>query len=191
MNVAHPGGGNLGPARVLIVDDEASARRQLNRFLAEHPGVTVVGEARDGEEALAVFGETRPDIVLLDIRMPRMDGLTAARRIHGKAPKTYIIFLTAHPEFEYAREAVRLGATDYVLKPIRQEEFRNALRRVLAGRGREAVREARARETQDVLQSLLPFMRRDFLNILITRPSLFDRSELHAQARAQIGRAHV
>ncbi|RJQ10362.1 MAG: response regulator [Bacillota bacterium] len=184
MSVVHPGAGNLGPARVLIVDDEASARGQLRRFLASHPGVTVVGEARDGEEALAVFDETRPDIVLLDIRMPRMDGITAARHMHRKASKTHIVFLTAHPEFEYAREAVRLGAIDYVVKPIRQDEFRNALRRVLASRGREVVREARARETEEVVRSLLPFMRRDYLNILITRPSLFDRSELEAQARA-------
>lgn len=184
MGPATTGGGAVGPARVLIVDDEASARRQIRHFLAGHPGITIVGEARDGEEAVAVFGQTKPDMVLLDIRMPRMDGLAAARLIHKQAPETYIVFLTAYPEFEYAQQAVRLGATDYVLKPVRREELRTVLRRVLASRGRRAVRQARMRESGDAFRALMPFMRRDYLNILITRPSLLDRDELEGQTRA-------
>lgn len=168
---------------VLVVEDEVSARRQIGSYLAGMPGIRIAGEARDGEEAVRETARLHPDIILLDIRMPRLDGLAAARLIRQQDPDAVIVFLTAYPEFEYARQAVRLGASDYVLKPIKREELRLAVehaaekcaaRRSAAGSGGIAPVEA----------PLEPLVRKEFLNILVTWPHLLRGEEAAAQARA-------
>jgi two-component system LytT family response regulator len=110
--------------RALIVDDEAPARRRLARMLAKIPGVEVAGEARDGDEALALIRERAPDLVLLDIRMPGTDGLTLAREHRDLPP---IVFTTAHAE--HAIAAFELAALDYLLKPIEEERLVRAIER--------------------------------------------------------------
>lgn len=110
---------------VLIVDDEGIARRRLRRLLQKIPGVEVVGEAADGEAALAAIAEIQPRVVLLDIRMPGMDGLTLAERL---PPGTYVVFTTAHEE--YAVGAFEAAAVDYLLKPIDSDRLLEALDRV-------------------------------------------------------------
>lgn len=176
-------GAMVEPARVVVVDDEARSRQQIVRFLADMPSLVVVGEARDGDEALEVVRNLNPDIVLLDIRMPRLDGLKAARTMHREHPDLLIVFLTAHPEFEYAQEAIRVGAADYILKPFRREQVREALRRIV-GRHNQRLLEARQRSKQDdVLKSLLPVMRREYLNLLVTWPHAFTEEEAEEKAR--------
>nr|MDA3845816.1 response regulator [Vallitaleaceae bacterium] len=86
-------------------------------------GFKVIGEAKNGEEALEMADSLQPDIVLTDINMPKMDGLTFAQKLIDIAPNTGIIFITGHNEFEYAKKAIRIGASDYILKPFEKEEL--------------------------------------------------------------------
>lgn len=109
--------------RVLVVDDEAPARRRLVRMLGRMPGVEVVGEAADGEQALARIREHAPDLLLLDIDMPEMDGLELAE-LPGLPP---VVFTTAHAE--HALRAFEVAAIDYLLKPISRQRLAEALER--------------------------------------------------------------
>lgn len=111
--------------KVLLVDDETLARERLRRLLAELPDCAVCGEAGDGRTALALCVELQPDVVLLDIRMPGMDGLEAARYIAGLPDPPAVIFTTAFGD--HALEAFEACAADYLLKPIRAERLAAAL----------------------------------------------------------------
>jgi len=113
--------------RVLIVDDEPPARERLGRMLAELPEVAVVGEAGNGAEALEACGRLLPDIVLLDIRMPGMDGIEAARHLNALKEPPAVIFVTAHDE--HALAAFEAQALGYLLKPVRQEKLARAIQR--------------------------------------------------------------
>jgi DNA-binding LytR/AlgR family response regulator len=110
---------------VLVVDDEPIARRRLLRMLASMDDMEVAGEAADGEEALEKIEKLAPDVLLLDIRMPGLDGLSLARRRRAQLPP--VIFITAHAEF--AVEAFASEAVDYLLKPVERGRLEEALRR--------------------------------------------------------------
>lgn len=114
--------------RVLIVDDEAPARRRLRDLLAEIDGAHVVGEAADGREAIARMQELAVDVVLMDIAMPVMDGLEAARHMVRLDQPPAVVFCTAYDA--HALAAFEAGALDYLLKPIRKERLVQALERV-------------------------------------------------------------
>jgi two-component system, LytTR family, response regulator len=121
------------PLRALIVDDEPVARSVLAEELAEMEAVSVVGEAENGEAALRQIEGLRPDLVLLDIQMPVMDGFEVIRRLRGPLPA--IVFVTAYSE--HALRAFEIGAVDYLLKPISVERLHAALERArLARRSR-------------------------------------------------------
>lgn len=111
--------------KILIVDDEAPARQRLQRLIGAMDDHTVVGEASNGIEAIALFNQTRPDLVLLDIRMPGMDGLETAKHLVRAEHPPAIIFTTAYDD--HALEAFQAHATDYLLKPIRAEHLQEAL----------------------------------------------------------------
>lgn len=111
--------------RVLVVDDEAPARRRLVRMLERLPDLQVIGQARDGCEALAMIRRLSPDLVLLDIRMPTMDGITLASGYPDLPP---IVFTTAHAE--HALRAFDVAAIDYLLKPIEPERLARAIDRI-------------------------------------------------------------
>jgi two-component system response regulator AlgR len=113
--------------RVLIVDDEPLARARLDALLKECADVDVVGSVGDGEAALAALSETQPDLLLLDINMPGMDGKALAARLANRA-RPQVVFCTAYEA--HAVHAFDLGAADYLLKPVRVERLRDALRRV-------------------------------------------------------------
>jgi two-component system response regulator AlgR len=113
--------------RVLIVDDELPARERLRRLLAEQADIECVGEAANGLEALRQIEALRPDLVLLDIRMPRMDGLETARHLVKLEPAPAVVFVTAYGD--YALQAFEAQAVDYVLKPVRAERLSQALAR--------------------------------------------------------------
>jgi two-component system, LytTR family, response regulator AlgR len=113
--------------RVLIVDDEPLARARLAALLAECEDVEVVGSVGDGEAALRVLSEARPDVLLLDINMPGMDGKALAARLANRQ-RPQIVFCTAYEA--HAVHAFDLGAADYLLKPVRVERLRDALKRV-------------------------------------------------------------
>lgn len=111
--------------RILIVDDEPLARERLRALLAELEAGEIVGEAASGLEALALAARAAPDLVLLDIRMPGMDGLEAAQHLARLAPAPAVVFTTAYDE--HALAAFEAQAIDYLLKPIRPERLRSAL----------------------------------------------------------------
>ncbi|HEX7090853.1 MAG TPA: LytTR family DNA-binding domain-containing protein [Longimicrobiales bacterium] len=117
------------PVRVVIVDDEPPARAKLRRFLAADPRVTIVGEAGDGEEAVRVIEETRPDVVFLDVRMPGLDGFDVLAALELD-PLPHVVFATAHDE--YAVRAFDVRALDYLLKPADRERVARALDRAVA-----------------------------------------------------------
>jgi two-component system LytT family response regulator len=128
--------------RVVIVDDEPLARRRLQRLLKAHDDVEVVGEATNGDEAVGVVLESRPEALFMDVRMPGSDGLEALRKLREKLPADVlpmVVFTTAYEE--HAVEAFELEGTDYLLKPIGKAALARAMQRLRRGawqRGREA-----------------------------------------------------
>ncbi|MCD9088251.1 LytTR family DNA-binding domain-containing protein [Stenotrophomonas sp. SY1] len=121
--------------KVVIADDEPLARERLRALLAEHEGVTVVAEASNGAEALHACAQTLPDMVLLDIAMPGVDGLEAARHLAQFQPRPAVVFCTAYDA--HALSAFEAAAIDYLMKPVRAERLATALERVrtfIAGR---------------------------------------------------------
>jgi len=112
--------------KILIVDDEPPARERLRRLLDEIDGYEVVAEASNGEEALAACSELKPDVVLLDVRMPGLSGLQVARHIDCLEEPPAVIFTTAYDQ--YAVEAFETEAVGYLLKPVRKEKLTHALR---------------------------------------------------------------
>ena len=112
--------------RALIVDDEPLARARMAALLGECAGVEVVGSVDDGEAALAALHALQPDVLLLDINMPGIDGVSLAQRLAGRT-RPQVIFCTAYEA--HALKAFELGATDYLLKPVRLERLREALQR--------------------------------------------------------------
>jgi len=119
--------------RVLIVDDHALFRRGLMLVLESEPGIEVVGEAEDGDDAVAKAESFAPDVVLMDVRMPRLSGIEATRALAASLPTTKIIMLTVSDEEEDLYEAIKAGAAGYLLKEISIEEVADAVRAVVQG----------------------------------------------------------
>lgn len=115
--------------RILIVDDESLARDRIKRILLEQNEHEVLGEAANGQEALQKIEALHPDVVLLDIRMPGIDGLEVARHLVGMDEPPAVIFTTAYDE--YALEAFKVHAVDYLLKPVRPDRLSEALQKAL------------------------------------------------------------
>jgi DNA-binding NarL/FixJ family response regulator len=118
---------------VLIADDQALVRVGLRKILENEPETTVVGEAVDGEDAVAAAGRLRPDVVLMDIRMPVLDGIEATRRIVRAQPETRVLILTTFGLDTYVYDALRAGASGFMLKDAPPEEITAAVRIVASG----------------------------------------------------------
>jgi DNA-binding NarL/FixJ family response regulator len=121
------------PIRALIVDDHALFRRGLEMVLAAEDDIELVGEASDGTEAVAKAGEALPDVVLMDIRMPKSSGIQACREMKDVAPSSKIVMLTISDEEEDLFEAIRAGASGYLLKDIPLDEVADVVRAVHGG----------------------------------------------------------
>ena len=123
-----------GPViRVLVVDDHAVVRQGLRTFLELQEDIEVVGEAADGEQALSAVGSLEPDVVLMDLVMPRLDGVSAIERLRELAPATRVIVLTSFLDEDKVLPAVRAGAAGYLLKDVQPAELVRAIR--MADRG--------------------------------------------------------
>jgi two-component system NarL family response regulator len=135
LAAAAPGPGLLSvePIRVLVVDDHALFRRGLQMVLEQEPDIEVVGEASDGSEAVQKAADTLPDIVLMDVRMPKRGGIDACTAIHDAVPSTKIIMLTISDEEADLYDAIKAGAMGYLLKEISIEEVASAIRAVHGG----------------------------------------------------------
>ncbi|MGI8693048.1 MAG: response regulator [Geodermatophilaceae bacterium] len=119
--------------RVLLADDQRLVRTGFAMILEAHDDVQVVGEAADGHQAVELARQTRPDVVLMDIRMPRMDGLAATRQVVGELPATRVLVLTTFDVDKYVYDALRAGASGFLLKDVGRAELVNAVRVVAAG----------------------------------------------------------
>jgi two-component system chemotaxis response regulator CheY len=115
---------------VLIVDDLTFIKMVL-KDLVEKAGFRVVGEASDGEEALRLFEEKRPNVVLMDITMPKMDGLTALQRILEKDPEAKVIMCSALGQQRLILQAIQMGAKDFIVKPFRPERVIGSIKKIL------------------------------------------------------------
>ena len=131
--------------RVVVADDQAVVRAGFRTILQAEPDLVVVGEAADGAEAVAVAGRTRPDLVLMDVRMPGVDGLTATRRLAGPgvADPVAVLVVTTFDLDEYVFAALRSGASGFLLKDIEPDELVAAVRVVAGGHGLVAPRVTR------------------------------------------------
>lgn len=119
--------------RLLIVDDYPVVREGLRAMLSTDQTLEIVGEASDGVEAVAMVAEKKPNVVLMDIGMPNMDGLEATRRIKDKQPSTSVIVLTMHDNDAYVIDALRAGASGYLLKDASRELLLHTVRTVSSG----------------------------------------------------------
>ena len=119
--------------RVAVVDDQRLFTRGLSGLVGMLAGVEVVGVAYDGEEAIALCRQEEPDVVLMDISMPKMDGISATREIRSLLPQSAVIILTAHEEDERVFEGIKAGAQGYLLKDAELEDLSRAIRTVYAG----------------------------------------------------------
>jgi DNA-binding NarL/FixJ family response regulator len=125
--------GAAEPIRALIVDDHALFRRGLEMVLESEPDIELVGQASDGDEAIQRAGESLPDVVLMDIRMPRSSGIEACRALKNVAPSAKIVMLTISDEEDDLFDAIRAGASGYLLKDIPLDEVADAVRAVYGG----------------------------------------------------------
>lgn len=154
---AHTSMGAAPPStiRVLLVDDHAVVRSGLKAFLLAWDDLNLVGEASDGEEAVRLCSQVQPDVVLMDLQMPRMDGATATRLIRETNPQIQVIALTSFKEEELVQAALRAGAIGYLLKNISAEDIVAAIRS--AARGRPTLSpEATSALIHGATQSALP-----------------------------------
>lgn len=120
--------------RILIAEDHTLLREGLRSMIAAIPDFEVVGEARDGKEALLLAISLKPDLVMMDLSMPVMNGIEATRQVRRRLPQTRILVLTVQKSEEYVREALQAGANGYVLKDATYDELVSALRHVLDGK---------------------------------------------------------
>lgn len=147
--------------RVLIADDHTILREGLRKLLEEETDIEVVGEAADGHEAIAKATALKPDVILLDVAMPGMNGIAAAKRLRTTAPGSKVVILTVHQEEEYVYETLRAGACGYVLKDAAAPELIGAIRKTARGEvylspevSRLVVREEGLTEIKTVSQEL-------------------------------------
>lgn len=122
-----------GPITVMLVDDHLLVRRGFRRMLEDDPGIQVVAEAGDGEEAVEIALRERPDVIVMDFGLPSMNGAVATRRIIEREPDAAILILSMHSEPTYVRNCLDAGARGYLLKNAKDVELVEAVRRVAAG----------------------------------------------------------
>lgn len=123
------------PLRLVVVDDHALFRRGLIGLLEEMPGFQVVGQAGDGEQALPVIEQSRPDVVLLDLNMPRKDGIATLREVREKRLPVRVLMLTISQDDADLMDAIRAGADGYLLKNTEPDDLRKSILRVVEGQG--------------------------------------------------------
>lgn len=122
------------PIRVMIVDEHSMLRRGIMVFLKNKPGIQVVGEAGNGQEAVEQCELLQPDVILMDLRMPVLDGVAATRIIHKQFPQVQVVALTTFQDKELVHDALEAGAISYLLKNVSGDELAEAIRQAHAGR---------------------------------------------------------
>jgi NarL family two-component system response regulator LiaR len=118
---------------ILLVDDHAMVRQGVKAFLVTQPDLSVVGEAGSGEEAIKLAGQLIPDVILMDLIMPDMDGVETTRRVKQVSPRSQVVVLTSYHEDEHIFPALKAGALSYILKDVSAEELASAVRKAALG----------------------------------------------------------
>ena len=156
--------------RIMLVDDEEEVRKAMIRKMEwESLGFTVIGDAENGEEALEKLEQLEPDVVMTDIRMPYMDGLTLIAKIRERYPFVKILIFSGFDDFEYAKQAIKLNVTEYILKPVNGQELAEILKRVRISLDEEIRQRRNISMLQENYLSSLPILRELFLNDLVRR----------------------
>lgn len=158
----------MGLYRILLVDDEEEVRKGIIRKMEwERLGFEVAGDAENGEEALEKVELLQPDVVITDIRMPYMDGLTLTKRIRTKYPSIRVLIFSGYDDFEYAQQAIKLHVTEYILKPVNVEELSEILTRVKENLDEEIKQRRDIDSLRESYLGNLPILRELFLNDLV------------------------
>lgn len=168
--------------KVVIADDEKRFREYMEKVLDwEALGFSIEGVASNGEQVLELLEEERPDLALLDINMPKMDGIRLTERLKELYPSTYVVFITGYSEFEYARKALKLGVSEYLLKPFSKEELSRVVLKL-----KEEILKAKKDRVQTTRRNEI--IRKDFLNKLV-RLDREDKDEIeeYREHLAQLG----
>lgn len=139
------------PTRLLVAEDHALVREGIRLMLEAEPGLQIVAEAADGEQAVEACHGLEPDLVLMDVRMPTMNGLTATKKIKRERPSTKVLMISTREQSDYLLEALRSGASGYLFKDSDREEFVCAIHQVLAEDESEE-NEQQIRELQGVIR---------------------------------------
>jgi two-component system response regulator DegU len=129
----HEGSGDINKIKILIADDHELMRRALRYVLESETDMTIVAEATDGEQAVNYTSKLRPDVVIMDIQMPKIDGIEATKKIKEIAPETIVLVLTAFDDSEYILSILEAGASGYLTKNVVGTEIPNAVRAVIRG----------------------------------------------------------
>lgn len=170
--------------KVMIVDDEFYFREALKISLPwEKLGFEICGEAKNGNEALQKIQELKPDITIVDINMPIMDGLEFAKKLRERGIESKILLLTGHSEFSYAKQAVSLGVYNYLLKPVNEEELANCLCEMKSDIQKEANIKFEVEKLKKQVQENIPLLKEKFLNDLIQGNSIIKSQEVASKIK--------
>ena len=154
----------MGLYRVMLVDDEEDVRQAIARKINwEEIGFQVVASAENGQEALELAERLHPDVVMTDIKMPFMDGLTLGRALKKRLKNIKVIIFSGFDEFEYAKEAIKLEAEEYLLKPLNAAELETVFKRIRENLDREIDQKRNESRLNAYYQESLPIMREQFL----------------------------
>jgi DNA-binding NarL/FixJ family response regulator len=134
LSYSHKGTAAMPPIRLLLVEDHEVARRSIRSVLSGNPNIEVIGETSEGEQAITKADELHPDVILLDISLPGISGIAAARSIIKIAPKSRIIFVSQHDSVRVAKDALSIGASGYVVKSDAGRDLIAAIEAALEGR---------------------------------------------------------
>ena len=161
--------------RIILVDDEEEVRKSIIRKIKwEENGFLVAGDAENGEDALEKIELLEPDLILTDIRMPYMDGLTLAERVRQKYPSMKIVIFSGYDDFEYAKQAIKLNVTEYILKPVNVEELTAILQKIKANLDQEIEQKRNVNLLRENYIKSLPILREQFLNELVNAPIAYE-----------------
>ena len=169
--------------KVFLVDDEIAIRENLRNSFPWEEEYSLVGEAPDGEIALSMIMDERPDVVITDIRMPFMDGLELCRALGTSMPWVRVIILSGYSDFDYAKQAIKLGVEDYLVKPVSVVDLKQALDRIRARIDEERQTRVKARDLQRRLASESRFVQDKLLGSLLLEPIDSENAE---KTRAQM-----
>ena len=154
--------------RIILVDDEEEVRKSIiQKIQWEAVGFEVAGDAENGRDALEKLEVLEPDVVLTDIRMPYMDGLALAEKIHQKYPSMKVVIFSGYDDFEYAQRAIKLDVTEYILKPVNAEELTALLKKIRRSLDEEIEQRRDVSRLRESYRSSLPIIREHFLNDLV------------------------